>query len=100
MRTYPEIVQQPGKVEDCHAERGRAVWGGVDLQEEWVSVNRRGLAYNPEYSNAKTNAGKIHQQIIAVQFDFRQQIQPMCCKHLMQVFTGGTFGRKHQNRLF
>lgn len=84
MRTYQEIVQQPGKVEDCHAERGQAVWGGVDLQEELVSVNRRGLAYNPEYSNAKTNAGKIHQQIIAVQFDFRQQIQ-----HVLQTSDAG-----------
>ena len=58
MRTYQEIVQQPGKVEDCHAERGQAVWGGVDLQEELVSVNRRGLAYNPEYRQCQDQCGQ------------------------------------------
>ena len=58
MRTYQEIVQQPGKVEDCHAERGQAVWGGVDLQEELVAVNRWGLAYNPGYMRYQVRSGQ------------------------------------------
>ena len=79
MRTYQEIVQQPGKVEDCHAERGQAVWGGVGLQEELVSVNRRGLAYNPEYRQCQDQCGQDPVSYTHLDVYKRQ----MHCRHIL-----------------
>ncbi len=73
--------------------------GEGTAKRNWLQgiVGREHIIRNK--GNAKTNACKIHQQVVAVQFDFRQQIQPMRGKRLMKVFAGRTFGGKHQNRM-
>ena len=50
--------------------------------------------------NTETNAGKIHQKIVAVKLNLRQQVQSLRGKCLMKVFTGRTFAGQHQNRVF
>ena len=49
--------------------------------------------------NSKANAGKIQQKIIAVQFYLRQELQSLCGKSLVEIFTGGASGGEHQNRI-
>ena len=47
--------------------------------------------------NTKSDLCKIDQQIVAVQFNLRQQLQSLGCKHLMKIFAGGTLWSEHQD---
>ena len=44
--------------------------------------------------NTKSDLCKIDQQIVAVQFNLRQQLQSLGCKHLMKIFAGGTLSER------
>ena len=46
------------------------------------------------------NAAEIHQEVITVELDFRQQFQIMRGKGMIEIFTGRALGRKHQDRIF
>ena len=50
--------------------------------------------------DAKTDPCEIHQEVITVELDFRQQFQIMRGKGMLEIFTGRALGRKHQDRIF
>lgn len=49
--------------------------------------------------DAKADLGKVDQKVIAVKLNFRQKLQSLCSKNLMEVFACSTLRCKHQDRI-
>ena len=49
--------------------------------------------------DAETDAGKINQEIVTAQFDFRDQIQLVLLEEVVQEFAGGAFTVEHHDRV-
>ena len=56
-----------------------------------------GLAEIGDKGNAQSNIRQIQKQIIASQFDLRNQIQLMTLEHTVEKFTGCAFPIQHKD---
>lgn len=70
----------------------------LDVQGEefaivWYAVVR-------DEGDAETDAGKIDQEVVTAQFDFRDEIQLVLLEEVVQEFAGGAFAVEHHDRVF
>ena len=69
----------------------------LDVQGEefaivWYAVVR-------DEGDAETDAGKIDQEVVTAQLDFRDQIQLVLLEEVVQEFAGGAFPVEHHDRV-
>ena len=69
----------------------------LDVQREEFAIV--GDAVVRDKGDAETDAGKIDQEIVAAQFDFRDQIQLVLLEEVVQEFAGGAFPVEHHDRV-
>ena len=69
----------------------------LDVQGEEFTIV--GYAVVRDKGDAETDAGKINQEVVTAQFDFRDQIQLVLLEEEVQEFAGGAFPVQHQDRM-
>ena len=69
----------------------------LDIQGEEFTIV--GYAVVRDKGDAETDAGKINQEVVTAQFDFRDQIQLVLLEEVVQEFAGGAFPVEHHDRV-
>ena len=69
----------------------------LDVQGEEFAIV--GYAVVRDKGDAETDAGKINQEVVTAQFDFRDQIQLVLLEEVVQEFAGGAFPVEHHDRV-
>ena len=96
-KNISENTGQPEKAAVLHDERSRHFLRAEVFSDGQVPDPDGCGAIIRDTGNTKSDLCKIDQQIVAVQFNLRQQLQSLGCKHLMKIFAGGTLWSEHQD---
>ena len=70
----------------------------LDVQGEEFAIV--GYAVVRDEGDAETDAGKIDQEVVTAQFDFRNEVQLVLLEEVVQEFAGGAFAVEHHDRVF
>ena len=70
----------------------------LDVQGEEFAIV--GYAVVRDEGDAETDAGKIDQEVVTAQFDFRDEVQLVLLEEVVQKFAGGAFAVEHHDRVF
>ena len=69
----------------------------LDVQGEEFAIV--GYAVVRDEGDAETDAGKIDQEVVTAQFDFRDEVQLVLLEEVVQEFAGGAFAVEHHDRI-